>query len=358
MSEDLRRVSATWEAIAHGEDVFNAIFGWPDKPDQTVDAFLASGEAEIEGRLREAGERWQLPRWRRHALDFGCGAGRLTQALASHFEHAVGVDVAPGMLETARGLNRKGDRCEFVLNDEPDLRRFPDDSFDMVYSVLVLQHLPSDLQRRYAAELARVLVPGGLLVFQAADELIHAEPLPLEAMLAEIRPETERLRLTPGEQATLRVRVRNLSEHVWPGGIGGGMVAMTSGTDRAYLEEDLGPGEEVVLELAVTAPGEPGRHRLELDLLQEHVRRFSERYGRERLSLRRTKPASVVLEVVAAAPGDEAAPAAAPVPEMHGLPRVDALAAVQTTGGRVLDVTEDDHAGPGWRSLTYWATKS
>lgn len=358
MSEDLRRVGATWDAIAHGDDVFNAIFGWPNKPDQTADEFLASGEAEIEGRLRAAGERWQLPRWRRRALDFGCGAGRLTQALAGHFEHAVGVDVAPGMLEAARELNRRGDRCEFVLNDEPDLRRFPDDSFDMVYSVLVLQHLPNDLQRRYAAEFARVLVPGGLLVFQAADELMHAEPLPLEAMVAEIAPETKRLRLRAGEQATLRVRVRNLSEHAWPGGIGGGMVALTSGADRAYLEEDVAPGEEAVLDLTVTAPAEPGEHRLELDLLQEHVRRFSERYGKERLSLKRTKPARVVLEVVAAEPGSATPETGPPVPEMHGLLRVDALAAVQATGGRVFDVTEDDHAGPGWRSLTYWATKS
>ncbi|HVS84191.1 MAG TPA: methyltransferase domain-containing protein [Gaiellaceae bacterium] len=355
MSDDLRRVQTTWDALSHGDDVFNAIFGWPHRPGQTVDEFLASGEAEIAGRLRFA-ERFHLPEQRRSALDFGCGAGRLTQALASQFGRAVGVDVAPGMIELARSLNRQGERCEFVLNEEPALERFDADSFDFVYSVLVLQHLPADLQRRYAAELARVLAPGGLLVFQAADELVKAEPLPLEAMVAEIRPERQRLRLAAGTQGSLRVHVRNRSEHVWPGGIGRGMVALTSGADRAYLERDVGPGEEVVLELAVTAPREPGEYPLALDLLQEHVRRFSERYGKERLSLRRTRPARVVLEVVEAAGSDDA-PAAPPVPEMHGLLRVDALAAVQAAGGRVLDVTEDDHAGPGWRSLTYWATK-
>ena len=31
---------------------------------------------------------------RRSALDFGCGVGRLTQPLAEHFDHVVGVDIA------------------------------------------------------------------------------------------------------------------------------------------------------------------------------------------------------------------------------------------------------------------------
>ena len=48
-----------------------------------------------------------LPRARALALDFGCGAGRLSRALAAHFEHVVGVDVSASMIETARALNRR-----------------------------------------------------------------------------------------------------------------------------------------------------------------------------------------------------------------------------------------------------------
>ena len=42
---------------------------------------------------------------RGRALDFGCGAGRLTRALAARFESVVGVDVADAMLDKARALN-------------------------------------------------------------------------------------------------------------------------------------------------------------------------------------------------------------------------------------------------------------
>lgn len=35
----------------------------------------------------------------KRALDFGCGAGRLTQALAGYFEEVCGIDIAPSMIE-------------------------------------------------------------------------------------------------------------------------------------------------------------------------------------------------------------------------------------------------------------------
>jgi ubiquinone/menaquinone biosynthesis C-methylase UbiE len=101
------------------------------------------------------------------ALDFGCGAGRLTIALADRVGRAVGVDISEPMLAKARELDSAG-RCVFVRNERADLARFEDDSFDVVMSSLVLQHLPQDLARGYLAEMVRVLRPGGALVVQLA----------------------------------------------------------------------------------------------------------------------------------------------------------------------------------------------
>ena len=70
------------------------------------------------------------------------------------------------MLAEARRLDRSGGRCRFVLNTEPDLAFLADGSVDLVYSSLVLQHLPPGYARRYLAEFARVLAPGGAAVFQ------------------------------------------------------------------------------------------------------------------------------------------------------------------------------------------------
>ena len=101
------------------------------------------------------------------ALDFGCGAGRLTQALRRHFDRVVGVDVSGPMLERARSLDVEG-RCEFVHHRGTDLADQPDGTFDLAYSALVLQHIPTPAARRYLAELVRVVRPGGVVTVQVA----------------------------------------------------------------------------------------------------------------------------------------------------------------------------------------------
>lgn len=103
---------------------------------------------------------------RGRALDFGCGVGRLTQALAEHFDHVVGVDIARSMIERARRYEAHGDRVRYRVNTAPDLRLFEDASFDFVYSNKVLQHIPPEAQAAYMGEFVRVLRPGGAAVFQ------------------------------------------------------------------------------------------------------------------------------------------------------------------------------------------------
>nr|WP_246421888.1 class I SAM-dependent methyltransferase [Nocardiopsis mwathae] len=131
--------------------------GWDD------DEFLASGAAEIDGALRRLGELGIRPDGGR-ALDFGCGAGRLSNALAQHFTSVVGVDISEPMLAEARRLDRSGGRIEFRRNDTTDLRAFGDAEFDLLYTDLVLQHLPPELAVGYLREFARVVRPGGAMV--------------------------------------------------------------------------------------------------------------------------------------------------------------------------------------------------
>ena len=85
MSEsDLRRIQETWDALARDDDLFGVIWGYPYVQNQSAEEFFAAGRREIGRVLRDA-KRHGLPRRRERALDFGCGAGRLTQALAEQF---------------------------------------------------------------------------------------------------------------------------------------------------------------------------------------------------------------------------------------------------------------------------------
>jgi len=162
----LRGLQSNWDQLGRSDPLW-AVLSHPDKRHGgwDLDEFLATGEREIDDALAEA-DRLGAVAGRNRALDFGCGAGRLTQALGKHFREAVGVDIAPAMIQAAERFNRQGDRCRFMLNTEPHLASFADGSFDLVYSSITLQHIPPRYAARYLNEFLRILAPKGLMVFQ------------------------------------------------------------------------------------------------------------------------------------------------------------------------------------------------
>jgi SAM-dependent methyltransferase len=168
----LERHRSEWEKLAE-HDALWAVLTQPDKRGGrwSAEEFLATGEVEIAEVLAEV-ERLGRAARRRRALDFGCGAGRLTRALAGRFDTAVGVDISAAMVETAQRLNADVPGCEFRQNTTSDLGQFGDGEFDLVYTSLVLQHLPTrELVRGYVAELLRVAAPDGIVVFGLPDRI-------------------------------------------------------------------------------------------------------------------------------------------------------------------------------------------
>ncbi len=100
------------------------------------------------------------------ALDFGCGVGRLTQPLAEHFKEVCGIDISLNFIELANKFNKCPEKCHYYLNKRNDLTIFKNDTFDLIYSNIVLQHMKPAYSKRYITEFMRVLAPGGLLIFQ------------------------------------------------------------------------------------------------------------------------------------------------------------------------------------------------
>lgn len=89
-------------------------------------------------------------------LECGCGTGLLLEKMARFANRAVGVDLSPGMLETARA--RGLDVSEGSVTKLP----FADASFDMTCSFKVLAHVPDVALA--LSEMARVTRPGGWIV--------------------------------------------------------------------------------------------------------------------------------------------------------------------------------------------------
>ena len=164
---NLRALQKHWNSLAN-EDPLRAILTRSEsRKDVPWDAarFFESGVVEIDAVLRRVEEIRPLLNKGR-ALDFGCGVGRLTQALAAHFDHVCGVDISPAMIARARDFNRHDERCDYIVNESADLSRFPDGCFDFIYSSITLQHMPVRFAKRYTLEFLRVLDRDGLLLFQ------------------------------------------------------------------------------------------------------------------------------------------------------------------------------------------------
>ena len=101
-----------------------------------------------------------------NAFDFGCGVGRLTQGLCQHFVSATGADISNTMIEGANRFNKFGSQCAYITNTEPHLKCLDSETFDFVYTNVVLQHMPPRYQVEYIKEFFRILKPGGIALFQ------------------------------------------------------------------------------------------------------------------------------------------------------------------------------------------------
>ena len=165
---DLEKLKDDWEALARN-DALGAIL-----TDQTksggkwqLDKFMATGESEVVTVMEHLRQIGHEPDFGGAALDFGCGVGRLTQALARRFASCTGVDISKEMVSQAERLN-KYPHCRYVVNAESRLP-FRDGEFAFIYCNIVLQHVPKRFAEEYLREFVRILGAGGILVFGVQD---------------------------------------------------------------------------------------------------------------------------------------------------------------------------------------------
>lgn len=153
----LERMRADWNERA-GEDAnYYVAFG---RREQEEAEFFATAAPVIKGLEMD------LARFpgRSAALEIGCGPGRLMRPLSRHFKEIHGVDVSDAMIKLARERLRDTPNAFPHHNSGSDLKLFPAEKFDYVYSYAVFQHIPSaEVVFQYLREARRVLKTGGIL---------------------------------------------------------------------------------------------------------------------------------------------------------------------------------------------------
>lgn len=99
------------------------------------------------------------PPSQQRVLDVGCGVGLTDAFLVDRVGSLHGIDLSPESVTEAASANPSAQYTAF------DGVTFPleDESVDLAFAVCVLHHVPPEQRDRFAAELRRVVRPGGIV---------------------------------------------------------------------------------------------------------------------------------------------------------------------------------------------------
>lgn len=135
--------------------------------DENLDQFYASGHSDVTF-LFEAIARCGLEIGSGEALDFGCGVGRVTLPLAKRFAAVTGCDISESNLVVASGTAEKQGltNVQFIKSEVDLVHQLGTQRFELIYSIIVLQHMIPPLMKLYIGQFFRLLKSGGVAFFQ------------------------------------------------------------------------------------------------------------------------------------------------------------------------------------------------
>ncbi len=182
VEDQLRKMRDDWDQRARDNArhyVNTAETDWTDEQ------FFASGERTVAEEILTDMQnicQGKTPGEMR-VLEIGCGAGRVTRALARLFGEVHGVDVSGEMIRICREALRDQPNAFVYQNNGKDLSVVPELPFDFAFSSIVFQHIPSrEIIESYVREVQRLLRPGALFKFQIQGA-VELEPEPDETWL-------------------------------------------------------------------------------------------------------------------------------------------------------------------------------
>lgn len=145
----------------------------PEEMPGRLDAFYVSFEDRFRGPRKEIKKRveFYLPVIRKAragrpeapVLDVGCGRGEWLELLKEHKLEASGVDINSAMLAQCRERKLEVAHADAIAH----LRTLPEKSLGAVTGFHIIEHLELDVLMDLLAETIRVLVPGGVAIFES-----------------------------------------------------------------------------------------------------------------------------------------------------------------------------------------------
>jgi SAM-dependent methyltransferase len=160
---ELRDMSAYWDDCAQDNAMRHiATDDW-----QSEAVFHKCGERDLANLLKNLDGEF-LNSHDKQVLEIGCGIGRMMKPFTMWYPdlNITGVDVSEEMLRKGRARLKEFKNVTFLRSNGKDLKIFEDNSFNFIYSYVVLQHIPRKFVHSYFGEVSRILDEKGFFVFQ------------------------------------------------------------------------------------------------------------------------------------------------------------------------------------------------
>jgi SAM-dependent methyltransferase len=159
-----KSIRQDWDERAR-KNAFYYIASW--RSDWDLDSFFDSGEEDYKRLVEPILGQLTFQTAGKSMVEVGCGAGRMTRSFARRFGWVSAVDISSEMQEQGKKYLSDFSNVQWVLADGATLGGINTASNDFAFSYIVLQHLPqSSLAFGLLREMIRVLVPGGVFLFQ------------------------------------------------------------------------------------------------------------------------------------------------------------------------------------------------
>jgi cyclopropane fatty-acyl-phospholipid synthase-like methyltransferase len=177
LAKQLEKMRRDWDARAKENARYYVSTG---KKNWTDEEFFRSGEQTVsEEILTDMINICQGKNPKQmQVLEIGCGAGRITRALAGLFGEVHAVDVSGEMVAQAKAALADRPNAYVHQNNGTDLTILGGRAFDFAFSTIVFQHIPSyEIIETYVREVHRLLRPGALFKFQVqGDATLSTKP--------------------------------------------------------------------------------------------------------------------------------------------------------------------------------------
>lgn len=166
----LDRIAAAWAAFGAEQPFWSVLTAdefRQGEVDQHLDDFYATGATVIDQLVALLRRNKIDPGDIRRVLDFGCGVGRLSFALAQHFENVSGADISQPHLQLANDWAKNHGIANVAfeqVHSISGLRQLPE--CDLLFSYIVLQHNPPPIIFYMLDSLLSLVAIGGYAFFQ------------------------------------------------------------------------------------------------------------------------------------------------------------------------------------------------